>query len=307
VLDGATGGNNAFAVLALVKAFEKTRQQRYLNAALRIGNWIHGQLLDRTGTGFGGYFLGYPDEGQKKLLQTGKSIENNADIFAAFTALAAAENALGDKAQTQEWTARAKIAGDFVIAMRDPQRGCFYGGSVPPDTKAGPGIDPTGPRRGNDVINRFDFLDSNTFTYLALSQSVQYRNTIDWSRVATACLDQFRTSVLAGGTTFTGYDLIRVPTDGPNGIAWEFTGQAAVLIRLSGGDPTPTIRALRLAKAKAPFGDNKGLVAATLAGGDTLAPIDQCLSTPFQCIPERVGLAATVWGIFAEMGYNVFR
>ncbi len=64
--------------------------------------------------------------------------------------------------------------------MRDPQPSCFYGGTVPPGTTAGPGINPTGPQWGNDVINRFDFLDSNSFSYLALPQSVQYRNTIDW-------------------------------------------------------------------------------------------------------------------------------
>ncbi len=51
---------------------------------------------------------------------------------------------------------------------------------MPPGTTAGPGINPTGPQWGNDVINRFDFLDSNSFSYLALPQSVQYRNTIDW-------------------------------------------------------------------------------------------------------------------------------
>jgi len=49
------------------------------------------------------------------------------------------------------------------------------------------------------------------------------------------------------------------------------------------------------------------LVAATLQDGDTLAPIDQCLSTPFQCVPERVGIAATAWWIFAEMSYNPFQ
>ncbi len=37
---------------------------------------------------------------------------------------------------------------------------------------------------------------------------------------------------------------------------------------------------------------------------DNLPPIEQCLSTPFQCIPERVGLAATAWAIFAEQNVN---
>ncbi len=43
------------------------------------------------------HFLGYPDEGKMKILQTGKSTENDADIFAASTALADTENALGDQ------------------------------------------------------------------------------------------------------------------------------------------------------------------------------------------------------------------
>jgi hypothetical protein len=37
-----------------------------------------------------------------------------------------------------------------------------------------------------------------------------------------------------------------------------------------------------------------------------LVPIDQCLSTPFQCIPERVGLAASTWATLAEQNLNVF-
>ena len=32
----------------------------------------------------------------------------------------------------------------------------------------------------------------------------------------------------------------------------------------------------------------------------------QCLSIPFQCIPERVGLAATTWAIFADRNINPF-
>ena len=38
--------------------------------------------------------------------------------------------------------------------------------------------------------------------------------------------------------------------------------------------------------------------------GDLVPPREQCLSTPFQCIAARVGLAATAWGIFAEESYN---
>ncbi len=60
-----------------------------------------------------------------------------------------------------------------------------------------------------------------------------------------------------------------------------------------------------LAQAMAPFGDGQGLVASTLQDGDTLPPLQQCLDTPFQnCPPERVGLAATTWMMFAEQEIN---
>jgi hypothetical protein len=93
------------------------------------------------------------------------------------------------------------VAGDFVIAMFDASRGCFYAGTVPPGTVANSGVDPTGPQRGNDVANRFDFLDSNGFAFLALSQSAQYGNAILWPSVV-CCLSRFATSVAAAQSTF---------------------------------------------------------------------------------------------------------
>ena len=46
VLDGATGGNNAFAILALVAAYRQFGNVTYLNDALEIANWIVGNLQD---------------------------------------------------------------------------------------------------------------------------------------------------------------------------------------------------------------------------------------------------------------------
>ena len=303
VLDGATGGNNAFAVLALLQAYNKSKKAGYLNAAMRIGNWIDGQLRDRSGTGFGGYFVGYPDGGAKKVLEQGKSTENNADIFAAFSALAAAETALGDASAAAKWTARAKIAGTFVIKMFDTSSGCFNAGTVPAGTLPSAGIDPTGPSRGMDVTNVFNFLDSNSFTYLALSHSPQYENAINWSRVP-ACFGQFSQTVQTSQAMFHGYDIVQTATAGPKGISWEFTGQAAVVTEISGGNATAIVNDMHKAQTLAPYRDGSGLVAATLQDGDSLPPYRQCLDTPFQCIPERVGIAATAWGIFAETRYN---
>jgi hypothetical protein len=182
VLDGATGGNDSFVILALVAVYRQFHDQRYLDATRTIGNWIQGNLLDRSGTEYGGYFLGYPDEGQTKQLLTGKSIENNADIYRAFSALENVVRELSLTAEASEWNARARIAGDFVMAMFEPNSGRFHAGTVPPSVLPSPGITPNGPRRGNDIINTFDFLDAETFIVLPLASSPRYKAAIDWRR-----------------------------------------------------------------------------------------------------------------------------
>lgn len=321
LLDGATGGNVAFAMLALLAAYEEFGDDAYLEDARTLGRWVVGNLTDPTGTGFGGYYLGYPDEGvpPPKPLILGKSIENNADVFVAFRQLAAVERALGNDADADLWTARADVAGDFVMEMFDAATGCFSAGTVPSGTPPDPdhGIDPSGEARGDDVINVFPFLDANTFTTLALAKDPRYRNLIDWREAARCVLDRFAKSASVGSgpdlIELSGFSLVESPVCGADGIAWEFTGQAVVTMRFvdrlygeTDFEPEAQLYLgqLRQAQLSAPFGDGAGVVAATLQDGDALAPIAQCLNTPFQCIPERVGLAATTWAIFADRDLN---
>jgi hypothetical protein len=312
VLDGATGGNNAFAMLALTRAYQKLQDPRYLTAAEMIGNWIAENLADTTGTGFGGYSLGYPDEGKPKTLMIGKSTENNADIFAAFSLVSAVERGLNHAAVADLWTARANAAGDFVLAMFDPAAGRFYAGTVPAGTTGGPGVNPSANpqlRRGNDVVNDFDFLDSNSFAVLALAAASRYRNALDWRRPVQYILDHFAQTITVSGTTFRGLDIVESPIAGPNGIAWEFTGQAVAAMNFVDhlyGETRFAALAnfylgqIRMAQTAAPFAAGSGLVASTVQDGASLPPIDQSLSTPFQNIAERVGLGATAWAILAD-------
>jgi hypothetical protein len=263
LLDGATGGNNAFAILALSAAYRKFGDQRYLDAARSIGNWIYGNLRDDSGTGYGGYFLGYPDEGKPKVLQTGKSIENNADIFRGFSDLADICSSLSLTDEGNEWNRRAKVGGDFVMQMFDPAAGRFYAGTVPSSVSASLGITPNGPRQGDDVINTYDFLDAQTFVPLAMAASPLYRNAIDWRQPVQWMLDHFAQVVSASGQQFQGFDLVATPTAGPNGIAWEFTGQAVVTMRFvdalygeSNFESTAQsyLAQIRTAQQSAPFG-----------------------------------------------------
>jgi hypothetical protein len=319
VEDGATGGNNAFAILALVQAYQQFGDSHYLTDAATIANWIVGNLTDTTGTGYGGYFSGYADGGvpPPKPLQTGKSTENNADIFAAFSALAQAESQQGNFTAAATWTTAADVAGDFVMQMFDSGNGRFNAGTVRVGTAPNPsvGICPTGSQQGSDVINVCDFLDADTFTTLAMAGTLRYRLQIDWNRPVQYAADTFAQTVTAGGTTFHGFDVVKSPSAGPYGIAWEFTGQVVEAMRYVDAQHVDTrfesaadqyLGQMAATQTSAPFADGSGLVAATMQNGDTLAPAQQCLQTPFQCIPERVGLAATAWAILAEQNVNVF-
>jgi hypothetical protein len=323
VLDGATGGNNAWAILALLAEHKQSGGSKYLNDAIAIGNWIIADLQDTSGTGFGGYYVGYPDQGvpPPKPLNLGKSTENNADIFAAFSALATA-----DPNNATAWTNAANVAGDFVMQMFDSTNGRFNTGTVPVGTAPQPGVCPTGTQKGNDIINTnssldCDFLDSDTFTTLAMSAAPRYFNfqlpngkIMDWTRPIQYVLNTFAQTITVGSQAFQGFDIVTTPVSGANGIAWEFTGQTVEALRYVDRLYNRTsfesqadfyLGQIQLAQALAPFGDKQGLVASTLQDGNTLPPLDQCLNTPFQnCPPERVGLAATTWMFFAEQKIN---
>ncbi len=321
VLDGATGGNNAFEIIALLNAYRYFRDPRYLDDARAVGHWIVDNLADTSAAGYGGYFIGYPGQGQPKPLSTAKSVENNADIFAAMTALGNAELAYGNPSASPAWMAAANVAGDFVMRMFDATNGRFNAGTVPAGTAASAGVCPTGAQKGAEVINACDFLDADTSAILALSTAGRYMSQIDWRVPLRHAQGSFAQSVTAGGDAFSGYDIVKNPTPDPNGnpvpngIAWEFTGQMVVamvlvdIVYATGEFDSARASALAQianAQATAPFGDGLGVVASTLQDGDQVPPLNQCLSTPYQCIPERSGIAATAWAIMAEQQYNPF-
>jgi hypothetical protein len=273
-----------------------------------------GNLTDTTGTGYGGYYI-YPgeydpDQGQApKVLCTGKSLENNADIFAALMGLAEVEEKLGNAQDAAAWTVDVKVAGDFVMQMFDSATGHFFTGTMlvgsAPDPADG-SCQTLFMSRGNDVINTCDFLDANISTTLALASAPHYRFMSDWRRPVRYVLDSFAQPGTGTGQTFSGFDIVPSRSADPNGVAWEFTGQAVETMRFA--DQIYRQPRLEVAVvASAPFGDGQGLVASTLQDGDTLGPLDQCLSTPFQRIDERVGLAATAWAIMPELRINPVR
>ncbi|MFZ1133787.1 MAG: hypothetical protein WAN69_02495 [Candidatus Korobacteraceae bacterium] len=324
VLDGATGGNNAFAVLALANAYQQIpgNNVNYLNDALAIANWIVANLRDNTGNGYGGFYLGYPDMGCiPKILIASKSTENNADIFAAFSLLAQIEMGLGNSAAAAYWTNEANAAGNLVMAMFDTNLGRFNAGTVSSNANYNANGCPVGSQIGDDILDPMDFLDANSFTTMGLAASSKFgissQSPIDWQQPLNYILnfaqagDSFTQDVTVSGMTFTGFGLVPAPL--MTGVAWEFTGQVVgtcdyvdLLLNATTFQSCAQnyLNQILQAANSAPFGDGIGLVASTRQNGDTLPPVAQCLQTPYQCIPERVGLAATNWAIFANEGFN---
>lgn len=310
VLDGTTGGNVSFAIEAMARASQVCGEPDYLEDAREMGRWIAGTLLDPVAPGersYGGYFLGLTDGGLRTFVPS-KSVENNADIFSALSVLASLSSS---PEETAQWTRLANFAGDSVLEMYEPDTGCFSGGTVPADATRAPGIEPDpGALRGTEVINRARFLDSLTFTTLALASAPRYSGQIDWRRPAQCALDGFRRSVSLNGQRFSGFNIVPSVPDGPEGISWEFTAQVAVTLavvdRLYGesrfaGEIERIRSELRRIQRQAPFGDGAGLVAATLDVEENVPPSQQCVSTPFQCIPARPSLVSTTWAAFADI------
>ncbi|MEP7338398.1 MAG: hypothetical protein ABI977_11740 [Acidobacteriota bacterium] len=317
VEDGASGGNNAFALISLLLGYKQFNDVRYLEDARMIARWLVDNLEDKSGTGYGGYFVGYESKGAKppKPLQTGKSVENNADIFAALNLLGATERKLGRTTEAAVWEAKAKVAGDFVFGLFDQQVGRFYAGTVPADKPLPVDFCSDGARKGNDIVNVCDYLDANTFSILALAASPVYRNSLDWRKPLQFVFNNFAKTVTAAGQEFRGFNLVKQPASGADGVAWEFTAQVALAARFVDGLYGETnfqavtetyLNQLRRAQSLAPFGDGVGIVAATVQNGDRLPPADQCIATPFQCIPQRTGVAATAFAILAERGVSPF-
>jgi hypothetical protein len=310
ILDGATGGNVGYAILALTAAYQQFGDERYRTDAESLATWIVTELADSSAPGYGGYFLGYPDQEDPRRLDSTKSVADNAVIFAALWRLSSL-GPLHIGAREFKWRAEARAAGDFVMRMFDERTGRFFAGTVPSGTPASFGVTPNGATLGSERINTFDSAEANVLAVLALA--IPYRTTIDWSEPIAHVLGSLVT-VTANSTSFTGTGFDAATAQGPAGISWETTAQAVIAARLTNclfnAPVTDAIAQLRgqlaLAQSSAPFTDGSGVVSSTLQNGELVPVAEQCLSTPSRCVPSRVGLAATAWSIFATRERNPF-
>ncbi len=98
---GSATGDMSWTGMALAHLFQRTSDHRFLDGAIRLGQWIVNNAFSATGPGG---FTGGVDGGNNRV--TFKSTEHNIDAFALFQMLA---ELTGDSF----WTVQAQHAPEF--------------------------------------------------------------------------------------------------------------------------------------------------------------------------------------------------
>jgi len=230
-------GNNAWVMVALLKLYQKTSDTRYLDAARRIGNFIHGQR-NNSGT-YQGFLGGFTSpEATTPIQRTYASVEHNLDIVAAFSAM---HNLTGEA----QWKDDADHAKAFVETMYDSSQGCYLPGTNSPSAR-------------NTLYSQLP-LDVQVWSILALRSEIAGRYTALF-----ACVENNLRTTQDG---FFGFDF---NTD-KDGVWFEGTGQAAVAYTKTGRsiNADQMRNTLRQAQYTVVTGDAKGTQAASHDGVTT--------------------------------------
>ncbi|MFB4354596.1 hypothetical protein RAC69_15685 [Microbacterium sp. LS_15] len=226
-------GNQAWVGMALARLFDLTGEQRYLDGALRLADWIVTNTVD-TDRGPFGYIGGQDAEGNSL---TFKSTEHNIDVTAFFTQLSVLT---GDAS----WTDRAALAAGFVAAMQTDD-GFLW----------------TGTHTDGVSTNYYPVpLDPQTWSFLATGDE-RYGSALAWTVENLHAVD-----APYEGPAFSSADVSKVWFEGTGQLA------LALRLRDAPEDAAYTrsiLAAAELAQRQAGNGDGRGIVAASSDGLDT--------------------------------------
>lgn len=227
-------GNNAWPMIALAALYDRTAEPSYLDAACKIGNFIHSFRND-SGT-YRGFTGGINDPESAPALRPWASSEHNIDIYAAFTALHRITGAT-------RWQEDAEHARQFVEAMWEPGSQCYLAGTS----------DPSNRNTNPDQLP----LDVQPWAVLALPGVLSAHPAV------LGCAEANHLNTHDG---FTGFDF----NADRDGVWFEGTAHMAAAYALAGrtSDANTYRQVLRAAQA-APFGDGKGIAAACHDGVTT--------------------------------------
>lgn len=222
-------GNNSWTMIALLALFERTKDQRYLEAGRRVGEFI-ATFRNESGS-FQGFFGRILDPESSELDRLDfASVEHNLDVAAAFRTMAALTS-------EEPWRSGSLHAAQFVEAMWEEERGCYLAGTANPELR-------------NQEVGQLP-LDVQPWAVLAIP-SVR-----DTHPTVLECAERFHRTDHHG---FSGYDF----NDDRDGVWFEGTAHMATAYAFMGEfSRARELRAeLRTAQATPPFGDRGGNSAA---------------------------------------------
>lgn len=261
-------GNMAWAGMAFAHLYKATGDSKYLDGALRAGNWIQTNAADTRGIGgYTGGLAGGADDGSGLTPRTWKATEHNIDVGAFFAML---NQLTGDQA----WKSRSDNAFAFVKSMLSADQNHLW---------AGTGLD------GVTVNEEAVPEDVQTWSYQATLDPA-YSRTMDWVAGRMAATDN----------GFTGVSFSVVDT---SGVWFEGTAHllAAYQTRRAPGDTDKAaalISTLQKAQASAPNTNGAGIVAASHDGLNT---------GQGDLYYASVHTGATAWYVLGALGGNPFR
>lgn len=289
---GTAVGDMAWPGIALVQLYGRTRERRYRDAAVRIGEWITTNTWSTRP--LGGFSFGV--NGANEPVPNG-STEHNVDCVAFFTML---RTVTGDR----RWTKAAAHARAFVDGMWSRADGWFW----------------TGTNDGVEINRSPVPLDPATWSWLALRER-RYAPALDWAARALAVQDdaaaatsQLPDGERLSGVTFSTASLTSTAqyngiTVHPQGVWLEGTGQLATSLADRGSHHDRMRAAALLAQvrhAQDVLGEGQHLGGAAATGGVVAA--SSLLDTGFGFGYFQVQhVGATSWFLFASTRTNPMR
>ncbi len=292
---GTAVGDMAWAGIALVALARRTREARFRDGAVRIGEWIIANTFSNQP--LGGYRFGV-DGGNNPLPFS--ATEHNIDLVGLFGQLA-------DLTGNRVWRQRRDHAAEFVDRMFEPDAGFYW----------------TGTNDGT-TINRFPIPeDTQTWSFLAL-RSRRSARSVDWAANNLKVLDNAdrRNSKVPPGLSFEGVTFSTAslvanedapiapfqPNPDRNGVWFEGTAHLAAALRQrhQRGDETSARRLIEsIEKAQDTLGAGQTMGGAALPERSGVVSASSPLDTGFGFgyYPNR-HVGATSWYLLAEARAN---
>lgn len=304
-------GDQAWAGMALAQLYRRTRQSKYLTAALKVANWIVANTYNTQGPGGYSFGTNINQYNQSVPSPNGKSTEHNIDTYAFFSMLASLTHN-GKANNGASWSSLAQHALTFVVAMYNQTGGYFFTGTL-----------------GDQVsINYYPVPeDCQTWSYLALLDK-RYEQTIDWALANLQSTDTASepNSNLTGSESITGmvfdtasFSPILAGCD-PHAVWLEGTSHtvAALVARVTSGGGNIGARFMDIETAMS-FLNNCRMAQSELGAGQTvngqtipvglgLVASTSVMDTGFYyTYGPSLHIGATGWYLVAALGGNPFQ